>query len=332
MRDFAPDWERWLPRGYAGRVAVQTSQGCPFTCKFCDFRLMNRTDYKPLGVLREELRALHAIGVRKIDFVDDLFTLPEERLVEVCRMILDEGWDFDWFCLSRSSGLSEGAVRLMAEAGCTMVNVGMESADPVVLANMSKNTRVDEARRQVEAFGRHGITVFTNIILGYPGETDESIGRTIRFLNETGVHAYFLNLFQVGRGTIVDAPEYRERFALVGENELWSHRTGTSLEFAGKMSEFADQVSGAVLRLGGLEDMQMLMNGGYTRPQLAALAPLMQGLAECARTSAGAPAHAIQRSRELLDQLACLERARGSLPEDSPTKVRAGTAQAATGR
>ena len=69
-------------------VLILLSRGCPFGCRFCDFRLMNRTDYKSLDILRDELRGLCSTGVTKIDFVDDLFTFPEERLQSICRMML----------------------------------------------------------------------------------------------------------------------------------------------------------------------------------------------------------------------------------------------------
>jgi p-methyltransferase len=315
--DLAPDWSRWLPAGYTERVAVQTSQGCPFTCRFCDFRLMNRTDYKSLEVLRRELRSLKAVGVRKVDFVDDLFTLPEERLVAICRMMLEERFDFSWFCLSRSSGLSTDAVQLMAEAGCTMVNVGMESADPTVLANMNKQTTVEGSYELVEAFSRHGIAVFTNIILGFPGETDESIERTIAFLNDSGVDAYFLNLFQVGRGTLADTSSFRKRFALEGEYILWKHLSGSSLEFAGKIGDVVARVSEDVLRVGGLEAMQMLMNDGYTREELAAMEPVMRELAGRQRGPRVQPSE-VERSRTLLGRLGELEQARGRMPCAAP--------------
>ncbi len=298
----APDWGRWIPQGYPGRVTIQTSQGCPFPCRFCDFRLMNRTDYKSVDVLRKELRSLKAIGVTKVDFVDDLFTLPEKRLISICQMMLEEEFNFSWYCLSRSTGLKEETIRLMADAGCTLVNIGLESADPTVLENMNKRTDVSAAYEQVERFSRYGIAVMANIILGYPGETDDSIGRTIEFLNKSTVDAYFLNLFQVGRGTDTDTAEFREEYQLKGEYVSWQHRTGSAREMAGKIGSFVSGVSDDVLRVGGLEDMQMLMNSGYTRKDMASMAAIMKGLAAWER-GAPIPPQDSERSGALLSRL-----------------------------
>ncbi len=317
LDEITPDWRRCLPRNYAGRVTVQTSQGCPFGCRFCDFRLMNRTDYKSIELLREELRTLKAIGVTRIDFVDDLFTFPEEKLRATCRMMLEERFDFSWFCLSRSSGLSEDSIRLMAEAGCEMVNIGMESADPTVLKIMNKQTTVPEAYKVVDAFSRHGVAVMTNLILGFPGETDESIGRTIEFLNTSAVDAYFLNLFQVGRGTVADTPKFREQHKLEGEYVNWRHMTGSSREMAQKIEGFIAQVSDDVLRVGGLEDMQMLMNNGYTREDMASLAPIMKGLAAWERGERIQPRD-VAMSKALLGRLEESERERRGKPPRSP--------------
>jgi len=305
----APDWSQWLPHGYGGRVRVQTSQGCPYGCRFCDFRLMNAVDYKSLDVLREELRSLRAIGVRKIDFVDDLLTAPERRLQAICRMMLEEGFEFSWFCLSRSSGLSAESVRLMAEAGCTMVNIGMESADPTVLKNMNKRTDVAASLRQMEAFHENGITVFSNFILGFPGETDESIARTLEFVNTAAIDAYFLTLFMAGRGTGADSPKFREQFRLEGEYLYWRHSTGSALEMAGKIADFVSGVCETTLRVDGLDEMQMLLDAGYAREDLPLLAPIMRGLARWSRKDPISQED-VQASRRWLQELAVLERAR----------------------
>jgi hypothetical protein len=312
LDDLAPDWKRWLPHGYAGRVRVQTSQGCPFTCRFCDFRLMNATDYKSVDALREELRSLRAIGVTKIDFVDDLLTLPEQRLQAICRMMLEERFEFSWFCLSRSSGLGAESVRLMAEAGCTMVNVGMESADPTVLKNMNKRTDVSASLRQMDSFHQSGITVFSNFILGFPGETDESIARTVEFLNSASIDAYFLTLFMAGRGTGVDAPKFRKQFDLEGEYLYWRHSTGTALEMAGKIGDFVAGVSKTTLRVNGLDEMQMLLDAGYAREDLPLLAPIMKGLATWNRNGTVLPQD-VEASHAWLRQLEELERARAGM-------------------
>ncbi len=312
--ELAPDWRRWLPPRYQGRVRVQTSQGCPFACRFCDFRLMNRTDYKSIDVLRKELRRLKSIGVTRIDFVDDLFTFPEKRLEEICRMMLEERFGFSWFCLSRSAGLKPKTVRLMADAGCSMVNIGMESADPTVLKNMNKRTDAAAAREQVASFRRNGVMVFSNLMLGFPGETDRSIERTIDFVNTAGIDAYFLILFMAIRGTTVDRPTFRERFRLEGEHVYWRHATGTASGMAGKIGGFVSRVSDDILRLGGLDEMQMLIDHGYTRDRMTALAPLIKGLADWPRGRRLRPGDSAA-SRALLEEIAALENTAQGTPE-----------------
>jgi p-methyltransferase len=309
INELAPDWTRWIPRNYKGRVRLQTSQGCPYQCRFCDFRLRNRTECKSLEVLRNELRALSSIGVAKLDFIDDLFTLPEQRLRSICRMMLDEKFNFRWFCLSRSSGLSADTVRLMAEAGCEMVNIGMESAAPEILRNMDKRTNVEESYAQMEEFRRHGITVFCNFILGFPGETDETIGQTLHFLNTAAIDAYFLILFVSARSTKADAQEFRKEFKLKGEYLGWRHATGSASEFANKMNDFVSRVSSRVLRVGGLEEVCMLLDDGYTPAEMRALAPIIKGLAEWKRGNGIRPEDR-EKSLKLLEGLKAFEETR----------------------
>ena len=277
--------------------------------------------------LSHELKNALATAKELAGLLDDLSQMAteerpvkNERLQSICRMMLEERFEFSWFCLSRSSGLSQESVRLMAEAGCQMVNVGMESADPTVLMNMNKRTRVAEAHRQIEAYHRNGVAVFSNFILGFPGETDRSIGRTIDFINSSAINAYFLNLFIVGRGTGIDRPKMRKQFRLEGEYICWRHATGSSLEMAGKIAGIVSRIDDGILRVGGLDEMQMLMDHGYTVADLRSLAPEIKGLSDWTRGGRIRPRD-VENSRKRLERLANLERngyTAAELPEPFP--------------
>jgi hypothetical protein len=169
---------------------------------------------------------------------------------------------------------------------------------------------VEEAYAQMEAFSRHGVAVFSNFILGFPGETDHSIGQTIRFLNTAAIDAYFLVLFMANRGTGCDTREFRRALKLKGEYTHWRHATGSASGMAGRMNDFVSRVSSRVLRVGGLHEMHMLLDDGYTREDLRALAPIIKGLADWKRGRSIRPQDT-RKSLELLDELKALEEVRG---------------------
>jgi hypothetical protein len=133
----------------------------------------------------------------------------------------------------------------------------------------------------------------------------------MEFLNAASIHAYFLTLFMAGRGTGVDSPKFREQFRLEGEYLYWKHSTGSALEMAAKISDFVSGVSGTILRVNGLDEMQMLMDAGYAREELPLLAPILKGLAAWNRNGPILPRD-VEASRGWLRQLEEVERARSN--------------------
>lgn len=256
---------------------VVTSQGCPFQCRFCSHR-WSKLEYKDLDTLRSELRSMHQMGHRRLFFTDDLFTLPESRLVENLKMMLSEGFDFEWSCLSRASGLSSATVALMAEAGCRQAFIGMESADPKVLENMDKRMDLDSAARQFEDFKKFGISTACSLVIGYPGETDQSIQRTVGFMNQAAPNGYTTYLFTLIRGTLVDSPAIRKMFKLEGEGTAWSHYTGTSLEMLDRLHYLVDNIRDDIMYMHQAFDIAVLHQAGFSIQDVRTLASLINKL------------------------------------------------------
>jgi p-methyltransferase len=284
---------------------VVTSQGCPFRCRFCSHR-WTKLEYKDVEVLREELRSMHQMGYRRLFFTDDLFTLPERRLVTNLKMMLDEGFDFEWSCLSRASGLSSSTIEMMAEAGCRQAFIGMESADPVVLSNMDKRMDLDRAVKQFEDFANNDISTACSLVVGYPGETDVSIQRTVDFMNQASPNGYTAYLFTLIRGTLIDSPALRKRFCLEGEGTAWSHYTGTSLEMMERMRYLVDNIRDDIMYMHQAFDIAVMHEAGYGIGDIRVFSDLINKLYKIGRKPDPGPEDEA-RSYKILDQLACLE-------------------------
>jgi p-methyltransferase len=307
INDVAIDWSA-VPQSNPRCIrSAVTSQGCPFRCRFCNFRT-RRLEYKQVEVLREELRSLERMGFKRLFFVDDLLTIPERRLVEILRMMLDEKFDLKWLCMSRASGLSASTISMMAEAGCRHVSVGMESADPTVLKNMDKRVNVDQAYRQVEHFRNNGITCTFSFVVGYPGETDASLERTLEFINTARPDSYSAYLFMVIRGTLVDSPEIRKQFQLSGESLAWKHYTGDVFEMAARLRTLADSVDDEIIHMDQAFGTFVLREDGYSREDIQELGRIISPLYRLGRKKAATPRD-IQLSRSYLDRLEAFESA-----------------------
>jgi radical SAM superfamily enzyme YgiQ (UPF0313 family) len=92
-----------------------------------------------------------------------------------------------WRCILYPGQVSESLVRDMAAAGCCEVSLGFESGDPDILASMNKRFGPGEIRRAVRLLSDAGIRQMGFLLLGGPGETRESVKRSIAFVDSLGL-------------------------------------------------------------------------------------------------------------------------------------------------
>ncbi|MCL5023420.1 MAG: hopanoid biosynthesis associated radical SAM protein HpnJ [Nitrospirae bacterium] len=167
-------------------VSFYTSRGCPAQCTFCLWpQTMSGHLWRTRStdnVIAEVKRALGLFPeAREIFFDDDTFTWRKSRVLELCGRLKTLG--FTWSCNSRVTADYE-TLKAMTEAGCRLLIVGFESGDPDILRNIKKGATVEQARAFMKHCKRLGLTVHGDFQIGHPGETRESIKRTMRFARE----------------------------------------------------------------------------------------------------------------------------------------------------
>jgi anaerobic magnesium-protoporphyrin IX monomethyl ester cyclase len=158
------------------------SRGCPFRCDFCHKPVFGDLyRHRPPESVVAEMREIAELGYDHVWMSDDLFTLHYSRTMELCRHIEEAALPLSWECLSRVTRVDEDLFRQMRRAGCKRVFFGIESGDESVLREMRKGITTDESRQAVEACVRSGIKAGGFFMVGYLGETHESLARTVRF-------------------------------------------------------------------------------------------------------------------------------------------------------
>jgi radical SAM superfamily enzyme YgiQ (UPF0313 family) len=130
-----------------------------------------------------ELKYLDALGIHNIMFHADTFTIDRNIVIELCNKIIDQRLPVRWICNSRVDTIDYEMLCMMKQAGCWMINYGIETASDVILENVRKggNATVDQARKAVEWTKRSGIKVWAYFVMGLPGETKDTVNETIRF-------------------------------------------------------------------------------------------------------------------------------------------------------
>jgi len=163
-------------------ASIMMTYGCPFSCDFCSKPIFgNKVRYRSLDRIFEEIRDIMSYGYDHLWIADDLFTYNEEFLRGFCERLRAEGIDISWSCLSRVDTISGDTARMMRDAGCSKVYLGIESGSDEVLKLMNKKIDLKKVMSGVETFKSSGIDCAGFFIVGYPGETVETIESTFAF-------------------------------------------------------------------------------------------------------------------------------------------------------
>ncbi len=167
--------------GYA-ITTVMSTRGCPYECEFCSNVIFGGSyrERSATNVVDEIEQAL-ATGYDRISFADDVFTLHQKRVLEICAEIMRRGLHFYWECLARVDSVDATTYVEMYKAGCRRVYFGIESGDDSILKLMNKKITPAEARHAVIAAHQAGLQVGAFFILFYPGETNQTVLNTLHF-------------------------------------------------------------------------------------------------------------------------------------------------------
>jgi radical SAM superfamily enzyme YgiQ (UPF0313 family) len=136
--------------------------------------------------------------VKEIMFDDDTFTDFKPRVEEIARGLGKLG--VTWSCNARANVPYE-TLKIMKENGLRLLLVGYESGDDQILLNIKKGLKTDMARRFSQDCRKLGIKVHGTFILGLPGETQETIEKTIEYAKEVNPHTIQVSLAAPYPGT-----------------------------------------------------------------------------------------------------------------------------------
>ena len=220
-----------LPDQFLGpTLQTRTARSCAFNCSFCNYPTRaGKLTLSSLETIERELDSMRALGyVKNVVFIDDTFNVPLPRFKDICRLMIEKDYQFNWFSYFRCSNSDEEAFDLMARSGCKGVFLGIESGSPPILKNMNKAATVEKYIRGTELLRQHNILSFASLIIGFPGETEDTVQETIDFVKTTRPDYYRAQLWYCEPGTPIE--HQREQYGIKGEGFVWSHATMDSLE------------------------------------------------------------------------------------------------------
>jgi hopanoid biosynthesis associated radical SAM protein HpnJ len=164
-------------------LSFYTSRGCPALCTFCLWpQTMSGHKWRTRSIdnaVTEVKKALELFPeAREIFFDDDTFTWKKSRVLEICSKL--KPLKFTWSCNSRVTADYE-TLKAIRNAGCRLLIVGFESGDPAILKNIQKGATVEQALAFMKNCKKLGLLVHGDFQIGHPGETADTIERTMKF-------------------------------------------------------------------------------------------------------------------------------------------------------
>lgn len=239
-------WRHFPVRSFTPTAQMRTARSCAFKCSFCRYPVvaggLNLTD---LSVVEQELRELTQAGVRQVVFIDDTFNVPIRRFKDLCRLIIRNDFKISWYSYFRCANADEEAIELMHASGCAGVFLGIESADESVLQIMNKSASVDRYRRGITALKARGIMTFASLIIGFPGETAETVENTFRFLEETQPTYFRAELYYHDVNTPIQ--QRADEFQIRGAGYSWRHATMDWREASDHIDRLYRRVTGSTI-------------------------------------------------------------------------------------
>lgn len=210
-------------------ASIITSRGCPYQCTFCDRSIFgNRVRHHSASYTLNMIRHLRdKYKIKDLMILDDNFLLDKIKLFEICNSIIQENMDVKWYCLSHVSSMTEDRLEKVKEAGCWIMEVGIESGNEKILRLLKRNTSKTFISNAVNRAKKLGIRVKGNFIFGLPTETLETLEETIRFSKSIN-----LSLFQQTFLTIWPGCELSNSIDQYGNAEKdWDKLTHFQISF-----------------------------------------------------------------------------------------------------
>jgi radical SAM superfamily enzyme YgiQ (UPF0313 family) len=176
--------QRYLEEGGMGNI--QTKRGCPFSCIYCTYPLLEggRIRLRKVEEVVAEVHGLVEEGVDYIYFVDDIFNYPPSFAEDLCHEMIRRKVDVKWSAFIHPGFLNEALLQRMKEAGCVGVEFGTDSGSSRMLENYKKLFNRENIIQSSNLCSKLNINHCHYLLFGGPGEDEETIEESFQLMDQ----------------------------------------------------------------------------------------------------------------------------------------------------
>jgi len=162
-------------------INLLMTRGCPGKCIFCNSAETTLRTRSADKVVDEIIRLKKDYGIREVQFYDDTFTIFKKNVMRFCELLIEKKVGITWTAFARADCINEKMAILMKKAGCHQVMFGIESGDEQIRKNIQKPINEEVTKKAIQICRKVKLEVRGAFILGSPGETIETMQKTLDF-------------------------------------------------------------------------------------------------------------------------------------------------------
>ena len=169
--------------------SIMTSRGCPYRCTFCSQSVMAEKwrARTPEGVVKEWAHLVRDLGAQEIGVLDDSANINRKRLHDLADLLIKEKLNHvPWILINgiRANLADEDLLRHLKQAGLLRLAFGVETGDEDILESIDKRVTHEQIKQAFKNAKKVGLETVGFFIIGLPGDTEETMEKTIKFACE----------------------------------------------------------------------------------------------------------------------------------------------------
>jgi len=222
-------------------TSIMTSRGCPENCNFCCKDIHGtRVRYHSTERVLEEIAGIQSShNINSFIFYDDIFTLNRKRLATICDGLKKMNLTFR--CNGHAGTNTYEDYAMLKEAGCQEIAFGLESGSQYILDRINKRTTVQQNADTILTAKRAGLLTKAYLVVGFPGETQETIDATKKFMDEANPDKF--TLFQFVPLPGCDVYKHPEKYGITEMNKDWDQFFNIAGQYEGGSSFRTNELS-----------------------------------------------------------------------------------------
>ncbi|MFW9929671.1 MAG: B12-binding domain-containing radical SAM protein [Candidatus Thorarchaeota archaeon] len=208
-------------------MSITTSRGCPYDCNYCSATRYwdRRVRFHSVDYVERELLQVASLGYKYICFEDATFSVNIKRAIQICERLIDNSQlqHLTWSCETRPDRIREDMLQSFEASRCILINLGVESASEPVLKAVNRTVPLDKLYSGIQMIQETNIPLQMLMVFGLPGENEQSVRETIKFLEQTSPDRIVLSLATAYPGTDLYTTDKRAEMPLEWVRRFQGH-------------------------------------------------------------------------------------------------------------